>query len=98
MCLGVPAVILDVDYDKMIAVVDYGDGIPREVLVGVSSERIKRGDIVIIHAGVIVSKMSEEEILEQIEFFKNVLGEEANEYFMRYLRLLNRLRDIKGGV
>ncbi|MEM1858174.1 MAG: HypC/HybG/HupF family hydrogenase formation chaperone, partial [Desulfurococcaceae archaeon] len=65
MCIGTPAIILDVDYGNMTATVDYGDGVPRSVLIGISEEKVKRGDIVVVHAGVVVSRMSEDEILEQ---------------------------------
>lgn len=76
MCLGVPAVIIDVDEDSGIAKVDYGDGVVREALIGISEERVARGDIVIIHAGVIISKLSIEGLYEQIEFLKQLLGDE----------------------
>jgi len=59
------------------AKVDYGDGIEREVIVGIGSEKLRRGDIVLVHAGVIISKLTREGILEQISFFREVLGEEA---------------------
>ncbi len=76
MCIGTPAVILDVDYENMTANVDYGDGIPRTVIIGILDQAIRRGDLVIVHAGVIISKVTEEELLEQVEFFREVLGED----------------------
>ncbi|MEM4717927.1 MAG: HypC/HybG/HupF family hydrogenase formation chaperone [Desulfurococcaceae archaeon] len=98
MCLGVPAVVLSIDLVKMTAVVDYGDGIPRDVLIGISSERVEVGDIVIVHAGVIVSKISEQEILEQLMFFEEVLGDEATELMLQYKKLLGKSRKlIRGG-
>lgn len=96
MCLGTPAVVLDVDYDSMTAVVDYGDGVPRTVLVGISEERVKRGDIVIVHAGVLVSKVGEEEVLEQIRFFEEVIGGEASEFIRAYSLLLEKSRSVRG--
>ena len=76
MCIGTPAIILDVDYENMTANVDYGDGIPRTVIIGILDQAIRRGDLVIVHAGVIISKVTEEELLEQVEFFREVLGED----------------------
>jgi len=76
VCIGTPAVILDVDYENMTANVDYGDGIPRTVIIGILDQAIRRGDLVIVHAGVIISKVTEEELLEQVEFFREVLGED----------------------
>lgn len=77
MCIGTPAVILDVDYENMTANVDYGDGISRTVIIGILDQAIRRGDLVIVHAGVIVSKVTEKELLEQVEFFREVLGEDT---------------------
>jgi len=97
VCIGSPAVVLSVDHEKMTAIVDYGDGIPREVLIGISEERVKPGSIVIIHAGVIVSEMNEEEVLEQLEFFKTTLGEEASSGFTKiYEYLLKESKKITG--
>ncbi|MEM0000550.1 MAG: HypC/HybG/HupF family hydrogenase formation chaperone [Desulfurococcaceae archaeon] len=96
MCIGTPAIILDVDYGNMTATVDYGDGVPRSVLIGISEEKVKRGDIVVVHAGVVVSRMSEDEILEQIRFFKEALGEEFVSIASTYISLLEKSRVIKG--
>lgn len=71
--------VLEVSEDGFTAKVDYGDGIAREVILGIGSERIERGDVVIVHAGVIVSKITREGVLEQINFLKEILGEEADE-------------------
>ncbi|MCC6040359.1 MAG: HypC/HybG/HupF family hydrogenase formation chaperone [Thermofilum sp.] len=79
MCWGVPAVVVEVDENGHTARVDYGDGLLREVIIGIESERVRKGDVVIVHAGVIVSKMTREGVLEQINFLKEVLGEEADE-------------------
>ncbi|MEM0099872.1 MAG: HypC/HybG/HupF family hydrogenase formation chaperone [Desulfurococcaceae archaeon] len=95
MCLGSPAVVLSVEYDKMIATVDYGDGIPRSVLIGISSDRVKKGDLVIVHAGVIISKTSEEDILEQIKFFEEILAEDAAGVSSIYKTLLEKSRLLK---
>jgi len=99
LCIGVPAVVLSVNYDKMIATVDYGDGVSREVIIGISTERVKPGAIVIVHAGVIVSEMSEEEIVEQIEFFKQLLSDEletSSYFYRRYEALLELSRKVRG--
>lgn len=95
MCLGTPAIVLNVERDKMVAVVDYGDGIPRNVLIGISSDRVKEGDLVIVHAGVIVSKMSEEDVLEQIRFFEETLAEYGSEFTSIYKALLEKSKLLK---
>ncbi|MEM4101242.1 MAG: HypC/HybG/HupF family hydrogenase formation chaperone [Desulfurococcaceae archaeon] len=97
LCLGSPAVVLDVDYENMTAVVDYGDGLPRKVLIGISEERIGRGDLVVVHAGVIVSRMDASDLLEQVEFFREVLGPDAENLISSYLVLLERMRSLGQG-
>jgi len=98
MCWGVLAVILDVDGEGFKARVDYGDGIAREVIIGIGGDRVERGDIVIVHAGVIVSKMTREGVLEQIAFLKEVLGEEADEASLlkAYQAVLELAETLKG--
>jgi hydrogenase maturation factor len=81
----------------MTAMVDYGDGVPREVLIGISQDRVKPGSIVIVHAGVIVSEMSIEEVLEQIEFFKSILEGEELSIIRVYEQLLEASKRIRGG-
>lgn len=71
--------VLDLDERRGTAKVDHGDGIEREVIIGISTERLKRGDIVLVHAGVIISKLTKEGLIEQVNFFKDILGEEAGE-------------------
>ncbi len=79
MCWGSPAVVLEVDESRPVAKVDHGDGVVREVIIGISGERLRRGDIVIVHAGVIVSRISKEGLLEQVNFLREILAEEAHE-------------------
>lgn len=71
--------MVELDEQRGVARVDHGDGILREVIVGISSERLRKGDIVLVHAGVVISKLTREGLIEQISFFREVLGEEADE-------------------
>lgn len=97
MCWGTPAVIVDIDEEAMIAKVDFGDGIIREALVGISSERVSKGDIVIVHAGVIISKLTREGVLEHIRFLKDVLGEDSGELVNTFQAILHLADAVKGG-
>ncbi|MEM1526841.1 MAG: HypC/HybG/HupF family hydrogenase formation chaperone [Ignisphaera sp.] len=96
MCWGVPAVVVDVDENNLVAKVDFGDSIIREAMIGISSDRISRGDIVVVHAGVIISKLTPEGILEHIEFIKEILGESSKETVNIYQSLLSLARLLKG--
>jgi hydrogenase expression/formation protein HypC len=100
MCLGVPAVVIDVDEDGNIVKIDYGDGVLREALLGISEERISRGDIVMVHAGVVISKLTVEGLYEQIEFIRGLIrdfqSDESSEELIRLyeniIQLANRLK------
>jgi hydrogenase expression/formation protein HypC len=62
--------------DNLRALVDYGDGIDREVIIGVSDEDIKVGDVVIVHAGVIISKIDEKDLDLYEEYIEKILRDE----------------------
>jgi len=74
MCVGAVAVVLGVSEDGLTAEVDFGDGVARRALVGIGGEALSRGDIVIVHAGVVISRVSGEGLAEQLELFREVLG------------------------
>jgi hydrogenase expression/formation protein HypC len=62
--------------DNLRALVDYGDGIDREVIIGVSDEDINVGDVVIVHAGVIISKIDEKDLDLYEEYIEKILRDE----------------------
>lgn len=93
--MGTMAVVLEVSSDGLTATVDYGDGVARRALVGVSRERLSRGDIVVVHAGVVISKLEQSGLREQIEFLREVMGEE--EIVKLYESLLELSSALGGG-
>jgi len=95
MCWGAPAVV--VESSGSVAKVDYGDGVIREVFVGISEGRVEPGDLVMVHAGVIITKLTPEGILEQIEFIKSVVGEEASAWTSMYENILRLADELKRG-
>jgi hydrogenase expression/formation protein HypC len=72
MCLGIPAVVKEVK--DGIALVDFGDGVLREVYGG-AYEEVKPGDIVVVHAGVIIEKLKEDRINEMVEMLNMFIGD-----------------------
>jgi len=96
MCWGTPAVVVNIDENGMVAKVDFGDGIEREVFIGISNEKISKGDIVIVHAGVIISKYTYEGFLEHIELLREILGEDSKQLVNMYNALLSIAKLIKG--
>lgn len=67
MCWGVPARVLEVE--GLEAVVDFGGGVRRRVLLLVSASP---GDYVMVHAGSAIGKLKPEEALEILLALKEV--------------------------
>ncbi len=72
MCLAVPGKILSIDKEQ-VANVDFG-GIERPV--NVSLVEVSQGDYVIVHAGYAIQVLSEEDALESLEMFRQILEEQ----------------------
>ncbi len=72
MCLGIPAKVVKIWSDSGLtyAKVDMG-GIVKDVIVALDD--IKEGDYVIVHAGIAISKIKEEEVKEISEVLKELL-------------------------
>jgi hydrogenase expression/formation protein HypC len=72
MCLAVPGKILSIDEDQ-VANVDFG-GVERPV--NVSLVEVGVGDYVIVHAGYAIQVLSEEDALQSLELFRQILEEQ----------------------
>ncbi len=74
MCLGVPGEVVSIDKSSTppIAKVKIG-GLVKETLLAIDEEVVP-GDFVIVHAGVVISKVSKEEFEELIKLLKTVSG------------------------
>ncbi len=68
MCLGIPGKVVEVR--DRIAVVDFG-GVLREV--DATLEEVNPGDYVIVHVGVIISKVDPETARETIEAWEELI-------------------------
>lgn len=69
MCLAVPAKITAIDGEE--AVLDYG-GVTRKANISMLSE-VNIGDYVLVHVGYAISKMDEEEALETLKLWDEML-------------------------
>ncbi len=74
LCVGIPAIVLEVKEDTAIVEVN---GVKKEVDCLLVSE-IKNGDYVIVHAGAIIGKISESEYKELVNLLREM--EEAVTY------------------
>ena len=91
MCLGVYGKILNINGD--LATVDFGGGLVKQALVGV--EDAAEGDYVVVHAGIIVSKINRSEFTEIFKYLeeaarKTVEDEQETDQYIRRTR--ERLR------
>ncbi|ADC65948.1 hydrogenase assembly chaperone hypC/hupF [Ferroglobus placidus DSM 10642] len=71
MCLAIPAKVLEIDYP--FATVSLG-GAKRKVRVDLLEE-VKPGDYVLVHVGLAIQKVSEEEVREIERLWEELLRE-----------------------
>jgi len=69
MCLAVPARVTAINGEE--AILDYG-GVTRKANICMLSE-VKVGDYVLVHVGYAISKMDEEEALETLKLWDEML-------------------------
>ncbi|MEM0104878.1 MAG: HypC/HybG/HupF family hydrogenase formation chaperone [Candidatus Methanomethylicia archaeon] len=80
MCLSFPAKVVQID--DMVVFVDYGNN-HIEPVINSSGQELKEGDYVVVSYGMIISKISEDEFKEMINYeleLKRVV-EDSNQFF-----------------
>ncbi|MCW3984433.1 MAG: HypC/HybG/HupF family hydrogenase formation chaperone [Candidatus Bathyarchaeota archaeon] len=70
MCLAIPAKIMSLQGET--AQVDFGQGVLREV--NVSLVEAKLGDYVLVHAGYAIQVLEEQEALETLSLWNDVIA------------------------
>jgi len=73
MCLAIPAKVVSLKEDR--ACVDFGEGVLREVNVALVN--VKIGDYVLVHAGYAIQVLDEEEALETLRLWNELLEAEV---------------------
>jgi len=69
MCLAIPAKIVNISGED--AHVDFGEGVLREINVMLVEAKV--GDYVLVHAGYAIQVLSEEEALETLRLWNEIL-------------------------
>jgi hydrogenase expression/formation protein HypC len=69
MCLAIPARVTSVSGDK--AQVDFGEKVLREVNVTLVEAKV--GDYVLVHAGYAIQKLDEQDALETLSLWNEIL-------------------------
>jgi hydrogenase expression/formation protein HypC len=75
MCLAIPAKVLTVKDGK--ACVDFGGGVEREVNVTLVDAKV--GDYVLVHAGYAIQVLNEEDALETLRLWNEILEFEPSQ-------------------
>jgi hydrogenase expression/formation protein HypC len=70
MCLAIPAKVMTLNGDK--ANVDFGQGVLRDV--NVTLVNVKVGQYVLVHAGYAIQVLEEDEALETLSLWKDLLA------------------------
>ena len=91
MCLGVPGRVVEIKRGG-IAVVEFSNGVTIETDAN-TIEDIRPGDLVVVHAGIIIAKLREEEIEE----WARSLQEFISELESKESELADMLRELEGG-
>ena len=71
MCLSIPSKVVEID-DNNMATVDTM-GIKRHVSLDLISEEINIGDYILIHVGFAMNKIDQEEALQSLEVYREML-------------------------
>ncbi len=71
MCLSIPSKVVEVDENNM-ATVDTM-GIKRHVSLDLMADEINIGDYILIHVGFAMNKIDEEEALQSLEVYREML-------------------------
>lgn len=73
MCLSIPSKVVKIDTERNTAVVDTM-GVTREAGLDLIEEgTLKLGDYVLIHIGFVMNKIDEEDALESLKVYKEIL-------------------------
>ncbi len=73
MCLSIPSKVVKIDKESSIATVDTM-GVQREAsLALVGDEELQVGDFVLLHIGFVMKKIDEQEALESLEIYRDII-------------------------
>jgi len=73
VCLSIPSKVVKIDKENSIATVDTM-GVQREAsLALVGDEDLQIGDFVLLHIGFVMKKIDEQEALESLEIYRDII-------------------------
>jgi hydrogenase expression/formation protein HypC len=73
VCLSIPSKVVKIDKENSIATVDTM-GVQREAsLALIGDEDLQIGDFVLLHIGFVMKKIDEQEALESLEIYRDII-------------------------
>lgn len=75
MCLAIPSKITSIDSETAMATVDTM-GVSRTANLGLVEADVKVGDWVLVHVGIAMTRIDEEDALETIALYEQILNED----------------------
>ena len=79
MCLSIPSKVIKIDKEVNSAVVDTM-GVKREVSLDLMDQSVEEGDFVLIHVGYAMNKIDEDDALESLKLYEEIIQKmEENE-------------------
>jgi hydrogenase expression/formation protein HypC len=70
MCWGAPGKVIDISGHT--AIVDFG-GVRKEVMV--ATKKIAQNDLVMVHAGIVIGKLSLKDFLANVALYRDILAQ-----------------------
>lgn len=79
MCLAIPSKVISIDKTKNTAVIETL-GVKREASLDLMQEEVVLGDYVLLHIGYIMSKINEQDALESLKLYQEMIDQMEEEY------------------
>lgn len=79
MCLAIPSKVISIDKNKNTALLETM-GVQREASLDLMQEEVKVGEYVLLHIGYIMSKIDENDALESIKLYEQMIESMDEEY------------------
>ncbi len=90
MCLSIPSKIIKIDEENNIATVDTM-GVQKNASLDLIDEKVEIGDYVLLHIGFAMNKIDEENALESLKIYQQMVNEMEEEEKQRILREENKI-------
>ncbi|RDU72631.1 hydrogenase assembly protein HupF [Helicobacter anseris] len=79
MCLAIPSKVISIDKTKNTATIETL-GVQREASLDLMQEEVTLGDYVLLHIGYIMSKIDEQDALESLKLYQEMIDQMEEEY------------------